>query len=130
MPKRLPVLLLLLPILAGCLAGNRRDEVPGPLALATSTYEDVVRWGDMRKMVMFAKPGEQWPAQPNEGNVRVTGYDASPPKQIAPGVWGSTAVIDYVLVDRQVVHSLVDVQRWASDDEGKTWYRANPPPLF
>ena len=44
--------------------------------------------------------------------------------------WRQTAVIDYVLTDRQIVRQLIDDQYWASDDEGKTWYRANPPPSF
>ena len=39
-------------------------------------------------------------------------------------------VISYVLVDRQVVKQVFDQQVWVKVEEGKTWYRENPPPKF
>ena len=64
-------------------------------------------------------------------NIRVTSYElASPLTELSPTRWSQTAVIDYVLTDRQVVRRLIDQQVWVSDDEGKTWYRETPVPRF
>lgn len=130
MSLRLPSFLILLPLLWGCVAGNPYAPVPKHLALTTQTYADVVRWGDLHRIHTFGPPDAGWTAQQNLDNVRVTGYEATTPNEIGPWLWGATAVIDYVLVDRQVVRRLVDQQRWTSDDEGRTWYRTEPPPRF
>ena len=62
--------------------------------------------------------------------MRVTGYEAGRLTQIEPWRWGQTAVISYVLKDRQVLRKVVDHQFWVSEDEGESWYRENPPPQF
>ncbi|HPE79915.1 MAG TPA: hypothetical protein PKZ35_07885 [Gammaproteobacteria bacterium] len=107
--------------------------MPDKLSLQTKTFEDVVRWGALEKMYLFLKQDPaQPPVQVQDGldNVRVTGYESSQLGKISETRWAQTAVIDYVLTDRQVVRQLVDHQLWVSDDEGKTWYRENPVPLF
>lgn len=136
MPTRLfmpLVLLLALNVLtAGCRT-NPFGERPENLVYKTRTFEDVVRWGALEKMYLFGKreEGQTLDMQPGLRNVRVTGYElAEELRQIEPMRWRQTAIIRYVLTDRQVVRELMDHQVWQSDDEGESWYRANPVPLF
>ncbi len=107
--------------------------VPKQLKQRTQQFESVVRWGALQKMYIFVKHVSDEPVEIPEGldNVRVTAYElGSGLAEIEPMRWGQTAVIDYVLVDRQIVRQVVDHQIWVSEDEGKTWYRENPPPQF
>lgn len=127
------LLLLLALSLSGCLSNPYGyGEVPKNLALQVRTFEDVVRWGELENMYLFQKQQEGQNYEIAEGldNVRVTGYDAGGLREVAPNRWAQTAMINYVLVDRQVVRELVDQQIWVSDDDGKTWYRENPVPVF
>jgi hypothetical protein len=126
---RLPVLAVFL-LLSACLATNPYAPVPEQLGVKVRVFEDVVRWGDLRKMYVFAQPGSEVEIPAGLDTVRVTHYEVVDAHEIAPWRWAQTAVINYVLTDRQVVRQLVDEQVWASDDEGKTWYRDNPPPHF
>ena len=124
------VLVLCLTLLGGCMATNPYAPVPKELGIQVRVFESVVRWGDLRKMYLFAKPGTEVTIPDGLDMVKVTHYEVSGEHEIAPWRWEQTAVIDYVLTDRQVVRRLVDRQVWASDDQGKTWYRVNPPPVF
>jgi len=124
------VLLLAVFLVAGCQLGNPYGPVPKELMPQVKLFEDIVRWRDLRKMYVFGKPGEKWPVQEGLENIRVTGYEAGSLSEIEPWRWGQSVVISYVLIDRQVVRQLLDQQIWVSDDEGKTWYRENPPPQF
>ncbi|MDJ0740864.1 MAG: hypothetical protein QNJ91_14205 [Gammaproteobacteria bacterium] len=136
--NRLPpvVSLLLLFALSTALTGCRSnpfDEVPERLTLQVRTFEDVVRWGVLEKMYLFLKRDSDEPVQiqPGLDNVRVTGYELIEQiSEVEPMRWRQAAQIDYVLTDRQVVRRLVDFQVWESDDEGKTWYRTTPVPVF
>ena len=117
-------------LLAGCMATNPYAPVPKALYLTADTYGDVTRWGDLAKLYAFVLPEHAVPPPPGLDRIRVTHYTASGLKEIGPWRWRQTAVIDYVLTDRQVVRRLVDRQVWVSPDEGKHWYRENPPPDF
>ena len=126
------LLCCLLLVIAGCKT-YPSGEKPPDLVYKTSAFEDTVRWGDLEKMVLFLEPGEAKTAvaEPGLDNVRVTGYElAGTLTKISDTRWMQTAVIHYVLTDWQVVRRLVDEQVWLSDDEGKTWYRTTPPPVF
>ena len=127
--RYLPLLLFIL-WLAGCRMGNPYDPVPKELALVLKVYEDVVRWSDLNKIYAFGRKDAGWEVPPGLDNVRVNGYETSDPAEIEPWRWGQTAVISYVLNDRQVVKQLVDQQIWVSEDEGDSWYRENVPPPF
>lgn len=119
-------------LLTGCRT-NPYGDVPEKLAIQVRTFEDVVRWGALHKMYLFlkAEPGQTMKKPQGLDNVRVTGYElAEEISQIAPMRWRQTAVIDYVLTDRQIVRRLVDPQVWESEDEGQTWYRTTPVPQF
>ena len=108
------------------------DEMPKSLKERVKQFEGVVRWGALQKMYIFTKhePGEPVDIPMDLDNVRVTGYElASGLVQLDPLRWRQTAVIEYVLKDRQVVRQLIDHQVWVSE-EGKNWYRENPPPQF
>lgn len=127
------LLVLITAMLTACRT-NPFTETPEKLEAQVRTFEDVVRWGELEKIYLFVRQAEGAPpveVQPGLDNVRVTGYEVGAPLQeLTPFHWGQTVVIDYVLTDRQVVRQLVDRQNWASDDEGKTWYRENPVPQF
>ena len=67
----------------------------------------------------------------------MTGYELTeplneiaPPEPGEPWRWRQAAQIDYVLTDRQVVRQLFDLQVWESEDQGTTWYRTTPVPVF
>lgn len=126
------IVFLLLPFVLGACQTNPFAEIPERLVMQVRTFEDVVRWGDLQKMYLFQRPDEAGSIEIPTGldNVRVTGYDAGQLKKVSETRWTLSAVIDYVMTDRQVVRQLVDHQVWVSDDEGKTWYRENPPPQF
>ena len=130
---RLFLLALILPFLVACKTSPYGD-VPKELVSKVRTFEDVVRWGALEKMYLFLDKEEQQQVKVPEGlnNVRVTSYElASPITKLEEGRWSQTAVIDYVLVDRQIVRKVIDQQVWVSDDEdGKIWYRENPVPQF
>ena len=136
--KRLSIIVILLAtfLVTGLLAGcqtNPYGEVPKELAIKVRLFEDVVRWGALQKMYVFLKHDSEKPVTIQEGlnNVRVTGYDLIEDiTQLEPMRWRQVAKIDYVLTDRQVVRELVDFQIWESEDEGKTWYRTSPVPVF
>jgi hypothetical protein len=127
-------LLLVLVVLLTACQTNPYGDVPKQLALQVRTFEDVVRWGALEKMYLFEKrePGSPPVTLPdNLANVRVTGYEVGARlTKIDEERWAQTAVIDYVMIDRQVVRQLIDRQVWESDDEGKTWYRTTPVPQF
>ena len=108
------------------------DEVPKSLQQRVKQFEGVVRWGALQKMYIFTRhePDEPVEIPVDLDNVRVTSYElASGLAEVDPLRWRQTAVIDYVLQDRQVVRQLVDHQVWVSED-GKNWFRENPPPRF
>jgi len=111
----------------------RHGTAPERLTNRSVAFGDVVRWGALEKMVVFTKIDPSKPVTVPAGldNVRVTGYElASGLTEVTPTRWRQTAVIDYVLQDRQIVRKLMDHQIWVSDDEGENWYRENPLPQF
>ncbi len=126
------IILCLVAALSACKLMPQRDT-PSQLHGKVKTFEDVVRWGALEKMYFFGKVDPANPPQPPRGldNVRVTGYDITVPlSQDTETRWSQSVLIDYVLTDRQVVRQVVDHQLWVTDDDGKTWYRANPVPQF
>ena len=126
------LLLAMVLVLTACQTA-RHGTAPEKLVHRTQGFEDVVRWGALQKMVVFTKIDPDKPVTIPAGldNVRVTGYElASGLTEVTPTRWRQTAVIDYVLTDRQIVRQLIDHQIWASDDDGKSWYRENPLPQF
>jgi len=126
-------LLLALTVLLTACQTNPFSDVPEHLVGQVKTFEDVVRWGALEKMYLFEKqePGTAPRTLPDGlDNVRVTNYEvAGQLTKLDEMRWGQTAVIDYVLTDRQVVRQTVDHQIWESDD-GRTWYRTTPVPQF
>ena len=127
-------LLLVLSVLLTACQTNPFSEVPESLVLRVKTFEDVVRWRPLDKMYLFEKQDpEAEPRTPPDGldNVRVTNYEVvAQLSKVGEMRWAQTAVIDYVLTDRQVVRQVTDQQVWESDDEGKSWYLTTPVPQF
>lgn len=119
-------------LLTACKSNPFAEERPKSLDSTTTTFEDTVRWGKLENMDRFLRQDGNNPPQSQNGldNVRVTSYEASPLRQIDEHRWGITAIIDYVLIDRQIVRQIVLEQIWETADEGKTWYLASPLPVF
>ena len=130
--RYLTLAFVVLALLAGCRSNPFRDDIPPGLEGQVQTFEDVVRWRELDKMYVFLKPDPDQPTvvQPGLSNIRVTGYEATPLRQAGDFRWTTTAVIDYVLTDRQVVRQVIDQQVWESEDEGETWFRTSPVPQF
>lgn len=125
-------LLLCAGLLAACQSNPFGGDVPDSLYYQVQTFEDTVRWGNLDNMYLFLKREGDAEVEVQKGlsNVRVTGYESSPPRKLDEYRWALTAVIFYVLRDRQVERQVVDQQVWESDDEGKTWLRSTPVPQF
>ncbi len=108
---------------------TRSDE--RRLELALSSYGMAVRWQSLEALYAFLEPELRPQSLPGGlQNVRVTGYEiTSAPREIADGKVAQSALIEYVLVDRQAVHRLVDNQLWQRNADGE-WLRANPIPTL
>ena len=127
-------LVILLPVLllTACKSNPFAEDVPPKLFNNVQAYEDTVRWGDLDNIYAFVSPDRRAELEVQSGldNVRVTGYDDTGLRQIDEQRWAVTAVIDYVLTDRQVVRQVVDNQVWKTEDEGESWYLDSPVPRF
>lgn len=122
-------------LFAACQTNMYGPEVPSELAANLKLFEDTVRWGSLDNMYLFVKRDEDNPVQVADGleNVRVTNYESSPVRKIDEedaSRWTQTAVIDYVLTDRQIVRQLINRQVWESEDEGENWFLTTPVPQF
>lgn len=120
---------LLMLLLAGCQTLDTRTDAR-KLELTLESYASAVRWASLSELYAFLQP-ELRPEQPPAGleNIRVTGYEVSAaPRELAEGRVAQTAVIQYVVVDRQILRTLVDHQLWVLTDG--SWQRANPIPPF
>lgn len=128
---RYPLLLLsLLLTLTACKAIDTRSE-ERKLEATLNSYATAVRWQPPAAAYSFLEPELQPEALPGTlDNVRVTGYEiTAAPREVAEGKVVQTAHIEYVLIDRQSLHSLVDSQLWQRNADGE-WQRANPIPAY
>jgi hypothetical protein len=124
---------IVLTLLLGACNTNPFSEQPDKLTTTAKTFEGTVRWGNLQQMYAFLKKDPSKPVEIAEGldNVRVTSYELiSPLSKESDMRWRQTVLIDYVLIDRQVVRQVVDEQVWFSDDDGVSWYREQPLPAF
>lgn len=124
------ILLTLVGMLAACQGLETRSD-ERKLELALASYGTAVRWQSPDALYAFLDPKLQPETlPPGLENVRVTGYEVTAaPREIAEGKVAQSAVIEFVLVDRQSVHRLVDNQLWTRNADGE-WLRANPIPAF
>ena len=118
----LPLAIALVLLLSACQTPLlNTGGVPKQLRQRTQQFESIVRWGALQKMYVFVEhaPNEQVEIPEGLDNIRVTAYEVgSGLAKIEPMRWGQTAIIDYVLVDRQVVRQVVDHQIWVSRERG------------
>jgi len=124
---------VVLALLLGACNTDPFSEQPDKLATTAKTFEGTVRWGNLQQIYAFLKKDPANTVEIAEGldNVRVTSYELlSPLSKESDHRWRQTVLIDYVLIDRQVVRQVVDEQVWVSDDDGVSWYREQPLPAF
>ena len=134
---RLKHLLLLLPLalllaMGGCQTIEQRQSSLD-LEKVLSSYHTTVRWGQPQDVYSFLKPGIVAEDELPSGldNIRVTGYEiVRPPTPLSETQVEQTALISYVLKDRQVQRTLTDKQIWEYEKEERLWLRVNPPPLY
>ncbi len=130
----LVLLVTLLPAACGTIDNIKDKQVGNDLQAVLSRYESAVRWGTPQNAYGFLKPelAEQTPLPQGLENIEVSQYlVVSPPVLLSKTTATQTVGISYILVDRQVEHSLVDHQMWErKDEQSREWYRANPIPEF
>jgi hypothetical protein len=135
-PARILLLLAvtLLPAACGTIDNIKDKQLGNDLQVVLSRYESAVRWGNPQHAYGFLKPelAEQTPLPPGLENIEVSQYVVvSPPVLLNKTTATQTVGISYILVNRQVEHSLVDRQMWErKDEDSREWYRANPIPEF
>lgn len=105
-------------------------------------YAKTARWGELESLYGFVKPDDIANVVPAENlhNIKVTDYQVqSPATRIGVVEEGEetneitlvqTAVIEYILKDSQVVHTLTDNQVWEYHRDTKSLFRINPVPIF
>lgn len=132
MPNRIAVffvLLVAIALLAACgTAVSRKAGIEQSLA----SYEKALRWQSISEAYRYLRP-ELQPAYlpPGLDNMRVVGYEVlDPPVEVRDNVVVQRVEVRYVNRTTQVMKSFMDEQVWESDDDGKTWLRANPMPVF
>ena len=133
-PKRyvLPILLLVLPLLAGCKKIDQRRQADN-LGRTLRSYESVVRWGSLANAYGFRRPEDaardEIPADLDQ--VRVVSYMV----QVAPVMLDEetavqTVEIGYIRQDQQAVRKAADRQIWFYDGEKRLWHLSSPVPDF
>jgi hypothetical protein len=132
MPNRIAVFfvfLLATALLAACgTAVSRKVGIEQSLA----SYEKALRWQSIGEAYRYLRP-ELQPAYlpPGIESIRVVGYEVlDPPVEVRDNVVVQRVEVRYVNRNTQVMKSFMDEQVWESDDDGKTWLRANPMPAF
>jgi len=131
MPKpQVTIWVLLLAILtSGCQSHVSRKA---GIEAALRDFEATLRWQNISEAYRFLRP-ELQPAYlpPGLNSMRVVGYDVlDRPVEVTENVVVQRAEIKYVNKDTQIMRTVMDEQVWESDDDGKTWMRANPMPAF
>ncbi len=135
-PARILLLLLvtLLPAACGTVDNIKDKRLGNELQAVLSRYESAVRWGNPQQAYGFLKPelAEQTPLPHGLENIEVSQYVVvNPPVLLTKTKATQTVGISYILVNRQIEHSLVDQQMWErKDEESREWYRTNPIPEF
>lgn len=128
------LLVTLLPAACGTVDNFKDKRSGNELQAVLSRYESAVRWGDLQQAYGFLKPelAEQTPLPQGLENIEVSQYVVvSPPVLVSKTTATQTVGISYILVNRQIEHSLVDHQMWErKDEESREWYRSNPIPAF
>ena len=130
----LPLLVTLLPAACGTVDNIKDKRLGNELQAVLSRYEAAVRWGNPQQAYGFLKPelAEQTPLPQGLENIEVSQYVVvNPPVLLTKTKATQTVGISYILVNRQIEHSLVDQQMWEREDEdSREWYRTNPIPEF
>ena len=132
----LPLLLLMILAVAGCKMVDtiKEKQLGVELEDHLKGYQAALRWGRIEDAYGFLKPeiARQVVLPKGLENIRVTQY-----RVIKPPTFGSkttatqTVAISYILIDRQVEHTLIDNQIWQRESEQAVeWYRVNPIPEF
>ena len=108
----------------------KRDNA---LEQTLSTYAETARWGNLDSLYAMLEPALAVKAQvpANLSSVRVVKYEVlEPAAKLNEETAAQAVAIDFVFVDEQVLHTLVDRQLWVFDPEEKVWRRGNAIPEF
>ena len=129
MRRILPLLLLALTFLL--LAGCANQEIRSKQAILKDTlraYAATIRWGEIEQALSFIDPKVLAEHPPSAidlerfKQVRVSGYDESPPITVGPEEVRQTVQLELFNVNTQTARSAVDNQTWKYDKATKHWW--------
>jgi len=126
------LLLLLLPLLAGCQKIDERRQAD-KLELTLRSYESVVRWGSLANAYGFRRPEDAARDEIPEDldQVRVVSYLIQvAPVMLDEDTTAQTVEIGYIRQDQQTVRKVLDRQTWVYDGEKRLWHLASQVPEF
>ncbi len=128
---RMVALLISLCLLGGCATPNSKNDL---LNATLESYAATIRWGNFEDAAAFIDP-DVLKEHPLTGldlqryrQVRVSGYNAQPPRPLGDNEVGQVAEIVLVNNNTQSVRSLLDRQRWRYDEKNKRWWLATGLP--
>jgi hypothetical protein len=98
------------------------------------SYEAAIRWTSGKQLQPFLPPNKddkETTVETSSKPIRVTHYEVvQGPSMIEENRAVQTAVIQYVLQERQIVRELTDQQDWRYHEDTETWHLYSPPPKF
>ena len=125
-PILILVLIALIPLLAGCAADARKEEL---LNLSLEGYGASLRWGDFRSALNYVDPEERPdPARINFvlqrfDQIRVTSYrDLDGGPGVEPNTIMQTAEIRLINKHTAVERTIIDRQVWRWDEVAERWW--------
>ncbi len=127
--RQIILLIVLLPLLAGCGIAERKKEMA--LESLLYQYRTAMRWGHWQTLTGMRGPKAPAVPELDLDNIRVTGYEIlQPPLTVDDTKVLQVVEIEYVLKDSQRLRRLRDEQEWRHDEEGKKWQIFSPFPEF
>lgn len=122
---RLPIVIVVLALVAGCAAHQRRDS----LASTLTAYGAALRWGDFQRALEFVDPVYR-AAHPLTAlqrkrykQVRVVGYDEGKgPVPVSQHMVRQTAKIGVINRHTMRERFVIDQQVWKWDPEAGHWW--------
>lgn len=131
MSYKLLVIVLLAGLVTACQTLEERQRAQ-TLQDTLRSYEATLRWSSGQHVAKF-RDSEQDDTEirPEDKNIRITHYEVvQGPTMLGDKRAIQTAVIQYVLQDRQIVREITDQQFWDYDEAQEKWYLSSQVPVF
>ncbi|WP_395680179.1 hypothetical protein [Dokdonella sp.] len=128
MHRPLTALLLAATVVLGACANKEIRSKANILEQTLRSYAGTIRWGDITQATSFIEPkvlAEHPPSQLDLDRlrqVRVSGYEETPPVPVGENEVRQTVQIELINVNTQTTRSIVDHQVWKYDEASKHWW--------